>query len=287
MSKKLAAQVTPSDSSSHSSSLTTTQLYGEKIFTVDYILTKQECLRWIEYAEEKGFKASPPSGGGHGRTNNEAPRTSQFCVVEEPEEAVKLWNVVKKVLPPDLTHIDYMAYIPNEEEALKWAPVGVNPHLRIYKYEKGQRIPKHMDYRMARTVWRGGQKYRQMTFTTLLIYLNADFSGGETGYWVDYDTGDVGTHRKRYCNFSNKADDRHDILIEPKEGRALITDHCIFHEGLPPTKGTKYVIRTDIIHEKQIIIHPKVLENISDKDMKDTVTEWERIFETSCKNYAD
>ena len=180
-----------------------------------------------------------------------------------------------------------MAYVPNDDEAKKWSPIGVNSHLRIYKYDKGQKIPKHMDYRMARTIWKNGKKYRQMTFTTLLIYLNDNFNDGETGYWVDYDTGDLGTTRKRYCNFSNKETDQHDILIKPKTGMALITDHCIFHEGLPPTNGIKYVIRTDIIHQKEIVLHPKVLEKLTEKDMIDSQSEWERIFETSCKNYAD
>lgn len=193
-------------------------------------------------------------------------------------------------MPPDVTHLDQCVYINSDEIARNWKPVGVNPHIRIYKYDPKQRIPKHMDYRMRRTVWRGGKQYRQMTFTTLLIYLNDDFKNGETGYWADFDTGDMGTNRKRYCNFVNECgtvNDDHDIVVKPETGKALITDHCLFHEGMPPKQGTKYVIRTDIVHEREIEVHPRILQSMSDRDKADHATEWETLFETSCKNYAD
>ncbi len=99
---------------------------------------------------------------------------------------------------------------------------------------------------MARTVWRNQEKYRQMSFITLLIYLNDDFEGGETGYWLNFDTGTEETNRKHQCNFAGGCDRQdHDIVIQPVQGTALISDHNLFHEGLPPTKGTKYVLRTD------------------------------------------
>jgi hypothetical protein len=58
--------------------LNKTELYGDRIYSLDHFLSQDECSQWISRAEEKGFNDSPPSGGGHGRTGGETPRTSQF-----------------------------------------------------------------------------------------------------------------------------------------------------------------------------------------------------------------
>ena len=54
----------------------------------------------------------------------------------------------------------------------------------------------------------------------------------------------------------------------------------ILHEGMPTKKGIKYILRSDIICEREIIYDHRII-----KDFRSS--EWERIFETSCKNYAD
>jgi hypothetical protein len=63
----------------------------------------------------------------------------------------------------------------------------------------------------------------------------------------------------------------------------VVQDQNILHEGLPPTKGIKYILRTDIIYQRHIIRNKHIKINLS----KDKIGEWERLFETSCKNYAD
>jgi len=52
----------------------------DRIVEVPGLLTPKECSRLIAECEVKGFKPSPPSGGGHGRTGREGARTSQFLV---------------------------------------------------------------------------------------------------------------------------------------------------------------------------------------------------------------
>ena len=71
----------------------------------------------------------------------------------------------------------------------------------------------------------------------------------------------------------------------PKTGRAVLQEQNILHEGSAPTKGTKYILRTDIIHEKHRKLHPKV--KLTKKELEPVVHPWERIFEASCKNYAE
>ena len=57
-----------------------------------------------------------------------------------------------------------------------------------------------------------------------MIYLNDDFTGGETTF--------------------------DDVSIQPKTGTALCFIHEQKHEGTPVIEGTKYVIRTDVMYRK-------------------------------------
>lgn len=120
----------------------------------------------------------------------------------------------------------------------EYTAVGVNEHIRFYKYDIGQCIKKHDDYRYDLET---DKYYYQMTFLTLLIYLNDDSESGTTNYWKD----DTKSH---FRFLGNIKDAEPDIVIKPKSGMASITDHVIQHEGIPPIKSTKYILRTDIIH---------------------------------------
>ena len=55
-----------------------TQLYNDQIFTLDNALSVDKCKSIIEKANSKGWNKSSPSGGGHGRTGKEDPRTNKF-----------------------------------------------------------------------------------------------------------------------------------------------------------------------------------------------------------------
>ena len=110
----------------------------------------------------------------------------------------------------------------------------------------------------------------------MLIYLNEDFSGGTTNYWRNHD--DI------HCRFLKEVDDKSPShYIQPRTGRAVLQEQTLWHEGAAPTSGTKYILRTDIIHEKYRPPHPK----IKTQETKEHIGDWERIFEVSCKNYAE
>jgi hypothetical protein len=127
---------------------------------------------------------------------------------------------------------------------------------------------------MRRIVWRDGKQYEQMSYMTLLIYLNDDFEGGETGFWTQHDV----QGKKEHCRFLRGVEDKpHQVVIEPVKGRGLISDQNLLHEGMPPTSGIKYVLRTDIIHEREKVIHPKILETMSESEFEDRECKWERI----------
>ncbi|MBS1636685.1 MAG: 2OG-Fe(II) oxygenase [Bacteroidetes bacterium] len=94
--------------------------------------------------------------------------------------------------------------------------LGLNEMFRFYKYEPGQRFKKHIDGSYIRNA-------EESSYFTLLIYLNDDFEGGETTF--QYHT------------------------VKPKKGTALVFYHGIRHAGEPITRGTKYVLRTDVMYK--------------------------------------
>jgi hypothetical protein len=266
------------------SSTSVTYLCDQKIFTIDDFLSEEDSVILVKRAETKGFNNSSPSGGGHGRTGREDPRTSQFCVIDDLNYANNLWNKIYGYLPPDVSHVSTTGYISNDQIATEWKPVGINPHLRIYKYDVGQVFPEHVDYKMCRKVFRDGKEFRQMTFMTLLVYLNDDFTGGQTGFWTQHDT--IGM--KEHCRFLRASEHKpHQVVVNPKIGMALVNDQNLLHEGMAPTKGTKYVLRTDIVHERHMQLHDKLLKSLPENYFETREEPWERLFETSCKNYAD
>jgi hypothetical protein len=97
---------------------------------------------------------------------------------------------------------------------------GVNERLRCYEYQVGQRFAPHSDGAFIRNE-------REQSWYTFMVYLNDAFEGGETVFFVE----------------PEKA-------IKPETGMGLLFQHPIIHEGAEVTKGTKYVIRTDLMYRK-------------------------------------
>lgn len=260
----------------------------DRIVGVSSILSPKECAEIIEKNEAKGFKPSPPSGGGHGRTGREGARTSQFLVQDNEEFAAMLWDRIRSFVPKDLHSIKPVPYMNLSNPATRgdeYTPVGVNPHLRFYKYDVGQYILKHDDYRMSRYRYdpKTDSYFYQISFFTLLIYLNEGFQDGQTCFWTKYATGESAGH----CRFLRGPDESkfapHDLEIVPKTGHALLQDHMVQHEGKPPLKARKYILRTDILHEKPV---PK--DRVTLKMKKGQLySDWQRHYEPSCLHYTE
>jgi len=104
-------------------------------------------------------------------------------------------------------------YCPTEIENQE--AIGLNEQFRFYKYESNQRFKRHVDGRFKKSE-------AEESRITFMVYLNDDYEGGET-------------------KFDN-------VTIKPKTGTALCFIHEQKHEGSPVPKGTKYVIRTDVMY---------------------------------------
>ena len=251
-------------------------LYDINIFSISNVLSNEECKEIIKKCNSKGWNKSSPSGGGHGRTGTEDPRTNSFCVFFDENLATNLWNKISPNLERDLSYLGQNIYFNSINKGREWSPSFIFDKMRVYKYNPNEAFPEHIDYKVKRNIIKEGKKLVEQSFLTVLIYLNDDFEGGETGYWPD--------HNGIHCRFLRNVEKQqckkdHQVLIKPQTGLCIIQDQNILHEGLPTKKGIKYILRTDIIHSREVKRNP----NIEFKESSD----WERLFETSCKNYAD
>ncbi|KAI5478542.1 oxoglutarate/iron-dependent oxygenase [Pseudohyphozyma bogoriensis] len=107
--------------------------------------------------------------------------------------------------------------------------VGLNPNIRVYAYEKGAFFGPHYDddFRDPNTGWRSEW--------TLLIYLSGEednVAGGGTAF---YPSGKL---------------TKSPLVVSLKRGRAVLHRHgdlCMLHEGQRVEKGTKWVLRSDVM----------------------------------------
>ena len=105
-----------------------------------------------------------------------------------------------------------------------WNLLGINERFRYYRYDVGQTFRQHYDGSFCR---HPGEESK----LTFMVYLNDHFTGGTTEF---YD-GD-GSSRE---------------TVQPKRGMALVFRHAQLHEGAPVAQGRKYVLRTDVMYQRE------------------------------------
>ncbi len=168
-------------------------------------LSEEECHALIRLSESAGFAPALIDGsldGPFGFTVLEG-RNNHRAAVDDVQLSNRLWKRLYRCAP---------AIVSNRRVA------GLNERLRFYRYDAGQDFGAHTDGCYARA---NGER----SLLTLMIYLNADFAGGETFFLQ-----------------SKK-------LIAPETGKALVFSHHLWHEGRRVTEGRKYILRTDIMYE--------------------------------------
>lgn len=167
-------------------------------------LSVEECALLLRVAEAAGFEPIVEEGAlwGPAGYRRSAGRRQLRAAVEHAGLAAAVWARVSHLL-----------------EGGPGEPLGLNERLRFYAYEAGDAFPLHTDGAFARA----GERSQ----LTLLVYLNADFEGGETVLLPDGPT------------------------VSPTEGGALLFPHGWPHEGRPVLRGRKVVLRTDVMFAEQ------------------------------------
>lgn len=161
-------------------------------------------------SEDIGFEEAMIQTRGNGQVMDKDVRDNYRVVLDDIELASKLWPRINELNIPD--------YL--DDNNVLWEPIGLNERFRFYRYEYGQQFKRHADGAFKRSD-------DEISFVTVLLYLNGDFNGGETQFFYP-----------------------HDVVI-PEEGMLYLFKHRQLHQGNPVTTGRKYVLRTDIMYKRK------------------------------------
>ncbi|KAK4160472.1 hypothetical protein QBC43DRAFT_325321 [Cladorrhinum sp. PSN259] len=193
------------------------------------LLSKEECKEIIRAGEAVGFIPDAP-------IQDEGEEVSvlahNFYWVVDQSFHDLLWERVKEYVPAEMggriarglnRRFRVYRYVPGAEYRCHidgaWPPSGITPE-GVYQYDSSPRDK------------------RQSSLFTFLIYLNDDFEGGETTYFLP----------------SVKEGVMNAYPIKPVMGAVAIFPHgdarnAPLHEGTGVRKGAKYIIRTDVEYD--------------------------------------
>lgn len=171
------------------------------------VLTPEECSALIQISEEKGFTQAAFYTDAHGRDHMALDvRKSSRCLIDSEPFVEKLWERIHK-------------YVPS-----KWGDaevVGINPRLRILRYDPGDEFKPHMDGKYT-------SPSGAISYITILMYLNQEYEGGYTCFYGPTEGGW--------------------IPIQPVTGMIAMQDQNLLHCVPPLISGRKYAIRTEIMY---------------------------------------
>lgn len=122
------------------------------------------------------------------------------------------------------------AWLPSHVELAgeTWTLVGLNPRFRVCRYRDGQRFARHRD-----GAWAPHPGVRSLLTGMLYLDDSAAFTGGMTRFFA-------GSEPTAECIGE----------VLPEAGTMIVFDHTLWHDGAPVTRGTKQVLRTDVLYER-------------------------------------
>lgn len=194
------------------------------------VLSTNECKSIIAATESIGYLADAPIRDDGAESSVLAHNV--YWVVDQPFHDA-LWERVRSYVPAEVggrkarginRRFRVYRYIPGAEYRCHidgaWPPSGVDTVTRAYQYDASPRDAK------------------QSSLFTFLIYLNDEFEGGETTFFVP-------SVREGVMNA---------YPVNPVMGSVAVFPHgeaqgALLHEGTGVRKGAKYVIRTDVEYD--------------------------------------
>jgi predicted 2-oxoglutarate/Fe(II)-dependent dioxygenase YbiX len=180
------------------------------VWTVDDFLSADECRARLEALASAEWLAATVNGPT-GRVVRDDLRSNTVAVLRAAGDAERLYVRLRPHVPARLSY-ESAAGRRDDVEL-----VGLKSPLRVYRYEVGQSFGVHQDQSYP---GEGGSTSR----LTFMVYLNDDFEGGHTTFPTL------------------------DKVIVPLRGRAVFFQHAILHAGEAVERGTKYVLRSDVLY---------------------------------------
>ena len=195
------------------------------IWAISNFLSERECQNWVHHVETSVTLEHLKQRGTRYMAARECCRAHR----NDPDMADRLFQRLQACLPhrhDDDCHNDETSSLPPSN------PLSCNPNLRLYKYLPGHSFGPHVDESVVVGTGR--------TKLTVLIYLS-NCHGGETRFEVP-------------PNIVVRSGGRalpENIAFAPKAGSLLLHlhgDDCLLHQGDPVIRGTKYVLRSDVVY---------------------------------------
>lgn len=171
------------------------------LWTVPGVLSDNECADLIGRARA-GEWLPATVNSTTGRTVRQSVRFHDLVLLDDPALARALRERLGPHLPPRMSGRPLTT---------------IKERLRVYRYLRGQFFGLHRDQKYLGP---GGQQSQ----LTVLIYLNDDFTGGETPFPELKQT------------------------VHPARGTAVIFQNAVLHAGNRVDDGTKYLLRADVFY---------------------------------------
>ena len=212
-------------------------------FFASDVLSPPQCAALVTLSRAMGLRVAELDKGDALRRN-----ATQQCVFVDADAAVRsALNVVLPFAPARGTAAWMSAGSRTQNGAAPASAVpvpgalrGLNAKCRFLRYADGDSVQPHHD-----TAWQPcdvdapdfGHGDDALSWLTAIVYLNDDFEGGETTFFVKRDGDDYGK-----------------VAVAPKLGACLLFFHghhraSPLHEGSVARGATKHVLRTDVLFE--------------------------------------
>lgn len=196
-------------------------------FVLSDLLSSDECASIREASESIGYRPDVPLSS----QPDERAQNVVLMATEKQNDA--LFARVKHLLPQEFG-----------QDRL----FGINRRWRLYRYNEGNVYRKHLDGAWPASGVREEQGRKEYLYDaygggtrsrlTFIVYLNDDFEGGETTFFVPQPSLEGALESRP---------------VRPRVGCATVFPHGdtgvpLLHEGSSVTKGTKYLLRTDVVY---------------------------------------
>ncbi|KAM9998903.1 hypothetical protein ACTFIZ_002478 [Dictyostelium cf. discoideum] len=186
-------------------------------FKVTNVLTKEECLHFIEESERKGYVSIEKEFPTRYRNN-----------LRYLGKSDKLSDILWERLEPIFRESDLEGVRPyGFDQKGVWVPIGIDNCFTFSKYLPGSRFKAHYDAVFA-------DNPDRRSIYTIQIYLNDGFKGGNTNF---------------FTSENPLLLDKHVLedSVVPESGTAIIFNHDTLHDGGEVLEGIKYIIRVDMM----------------------------------------
>ncbi|MGE0490024.1 MAG: 2OG-Fe(II) oxygenase [Vulcanimicrobiota bacterium] len=145
-------------------------------------------------------------------------RDNDRLVLDDPGLAERLMERLRAHLPP----------VWPAPGGGQWQLDRLNSRFRGCRYRDGQQFSRHRDGAYCPDAY-------HRSFLTVMVYLNegSEFDGGSTRFYPD-------RWSSQPC-----------LTVAPRRGTGAVFEHSFWHDGQAVSRGTKYVLRTDVIYRSQ------------------------------------